>query len=609
LNSYHEEEVLGKAYDHRLMARLLTYLAPYKPSVAVAFVLILVLSALKLVGPYLTKVAIDEHIARGDVAGLARVAALFILALLAQFVLSYWQVYVMNLTGQRVMYDMRRQIFGHLQALHPAFFDRNPVGRLLTRVTTDVDALNELFTSGVVTIFGDVFMLVGIMVVLVALNWKLALASLAVLPALFAVTLVFKLRVRDSYRKVRTRVARLNAFLQEGITGMSVVQVFRQEDRKLDEFSRLNRSHMEANIESIFYYSVFYPTVEVLGAVAIGLILWYGGIQVLVGSLTLGALVAFVQYSEMFFRPISDLTEKFNILQGAMASSERIFKLLDTEPAIVDSGKPAPAAAPRGKGRIDFDSVWFAYRDQDWVLKDLNLHIAPGERIAVVGPTGAGKTTLGSLLLRFYDVQKGRVLIDGLDVREWSQTVLRRQFAVVLQDVHLFSGTIASNIRLGDREVSDQAVAEAAARVNLDRFLKKRRGLEEEVSERGATFSGGERQLISFARALVRDPAILILDEATSSVDTDTELLIREALERLLAGRTSIIIAHRLSTIQGADRIVVLHKGRVREVGTHQELLAGRGIYYRLYQLQYKEQELAVPAAASEAALLRPKSG
>jgi ATP-binding cassette subfamily B multidrug efflux pump len=608
---YHEEEVLGKAYDHRLMVRLLTYLTPYKSAVAAAFVLILLISALRLVGPYLTKVAIDDYIARSDMAGLAWVAGLFVLALLLQFFVTYWQIYLMNLTGQRVMFDMRRQIFGHLQELHPAFFDRNPVGRLLTRVTTDVDALNELFTSGVVAIFGDIFMLAGIMVVLLVLNWKLALASFAVLPALFAVTMIFKLRVRDSYRKVRTRLARLNAFLQESITGMSVVQLFKQEERKLDEFRLLNRSHMQANLESILYYALFYPMVELLGAVAIGLILWYGGFQILAGSLTLGALVAFLQYSEMFFRPISDLTEKFNILQGAMASSERIFKLLDTRPAIADPTlAPAPALlSSRGRGGIDFESVWFAYRGEDWVLKDINLSIAPGERIAVVGPTGAGKTSLTSLLLRFYDIQRGCIRVDGRDVRDFPQKELRRQFAIVLQDVHLFSGTIASNIRLGDVGISERAVSEAAERVNLGRFLAKRRGgLAEEVSERGATFSAGERQLIAFARALVRDPSILILDEATSSVDTDTEILVREALEQLLAGRTSIIIAHRLSTVQGADRIVVLHKGRVREVGSHQELLAARGIYYRLYQLQYKDQEIEA-AAAGQRALLRPEGG
>ncbi len=595
---YHEEEILGKAYDSRLMARLLGYLRPYKLAVIVSFFLILAISALKLVGPYLTKVAIDDYIANGDLAGLNLVAGLYLAALLAQFVLSYFQIYIMNLTGQRVMFDMRRELFAHLQRLHPAFFDKNPVGRLVTRVTTDVDALNELFTSGVVTVFGDVFLLLGIMIVLIALNWKLALVSFAVLPALFVATMVFKRRVRGSYRKVRLWIARINSFIQENITGMSVVQLFRQEPRKLDEFSNLNREHMEANLATIFYYALFYPTVELVSAVAIALIIWYGGGQILVGGLTIGALVAFIQYSEKFFRPISDLTEKFNIIQGAMASSERIFGLLDTAPAIVSPTQSGPLILPspqKGGGRIQFDNVWFAYQDEEWIIKDVNLDVRPGERIAVVGHTGAGKTTLTSLLLRFYDVQKGRILLDGTDVREWGLRTLRRQFGIVLQDVHLFAGTIGSNIRLGDPEITDDALAEAAATVHLDAFLSRLpKGLGEEVGERGATLSAGQKQLVSFARALAHDPKVLILDEATSSVDTDTEVVIRDALDRLMAGRTSIIIAHRLSTVQSADRIVVLHKGRVREIGSHQELLALRGIYYRLYQLQYQEQETAV---------------
>jgi ATP-binding cassette subfamily B protein len=597
--SYHEEEALGKIYDRRLMRRLLAYLGPYRLTVVFSFLLVIAASALKLVGPYLTKVAIDDYITRGNLEGLDVIALLYVLALVLQFAISFFQVYLMNMAGQRVMSDMRREIFTHLQRLQPAFFDKNPVGRLVTRVTTDVDALNELFTSGVVTIFGDIFMLLGIMVVLIYLDWRLALVTFTVLPALFAVTLIFKRRVREVYRKVRTRVAMLNAFIQENIVGMQVVQLFRQEPRKFAQYKELNRQHQDANLESVFQYALFYPAIEFLGAVAIALIIWYGGWQILLGGLTLGGLVAFIQYSEKFFRPISDLSEKFNILQGAMASSERIFKLLDTE---VTVATPAPAASgearrsPAKAGSIRFENVWFAYRDEEWVLEDLDLEVRPGETVAVVGHTGAGKTTLTSLLLRFYDVQRGRVLVDGVDVREWNLQDLRRQFGMVLQDVHLFSGTIASNIRLGDREITDREVAEAAAAVHLDGFVAGLpRGLEEEVKERGSSLSAGQKQLVSFARALVHDPRILILDEATSSVDTHTEILIREALERLLENRTSLVIAHRLSTIQKADRIVVMHKGRVREVGNHQELLARRGIYYRLYQLQYKDQEIAVP--------------
>lgn len=587
----HEEEVLGKVYDSRLMRRLLAYLAPYKLVVAVSFVLVLLVSGLKLVGPILTKIAIDEYIAVGDMEGLSRIALIFVLALVLQFVTSYFQVYIMNMAGQRVMADMRREIFSHLQSLHPSFFDKNPVGRLVTRVTTDVDALNELFTSGVVTIFGDIFMLLGIMGVLIYLDWRLALVTFAVLPALFAVTLVFKRRVRAVYRRVRSRIAMLNAFIQENIMGMTAVQLFRQEDRKFEEYSELNRQHTEANIESILHYAIFYPVVEVLSAVAIALIVWYGGGQILLGTLTLGGLVAFIQYSEKFFRPISDLSEKFNILQGAMASSERIFGLLDTDNAIRSPERPV--IPERREGRVEFESVSFAYEAEDWVLRDIDLEVRPGEMVAVVGHTGAGKSTLMNLLMRFYDVQRGRVLVDGVDVRDWDLEALRRQFGMVLQDVHLFSGTIASNIRLGDESISDEAITAAASAVNLDEWLATLpRGLHEEVKERGASLSAGQKQLVSFARALVHDPKILILDEATSNVDTHTEILVREALERLLESRTSIVIAHRLSTIQKADRIVVLHKGRIREVGTHQELLAERGIYFKLYQLQYREQEI-----------------
>jgi ATP-binding cassette, subfamily B, multidrug efflux pump len=613
---FQEEEALGKIYDRRLMRRLLAYLGPYKLTVVFSLLLVIAASALKLVGPYLTKVAIDDYIIRGNLEGLDGIALLYVLALALQFAVSFFQVYLMNMAGQRVMFDMRREIFSHLQRLQPAFFDKNPVGRLVTRVTTDVDALNELFTSGVVTIFGDVFMLLGIMMVLVYLDWRLALVTFTVLPALFGVTLLFKRRVREVYRKVRTRVAMLNAFIQENIVGMQVVQLFRQERRKFGQYSELNRQHQDANLESVFQYALFYPAIEFLGATAIALIIWYGGWQILVSGLTLGGLVAFIQYSEKFFRPISDLSEKFNILQGAMASSERIFKLLDTEVTVASLVPAAPGEARRGSaeaGSIRFENVWFAYQNEDWVLEDLDLEVRPGETVAVVGHTGAGKTTLTSLLLRFYDVRRGRVLVDGVDVRDWNLQDLRRQFGMVLQDVHLFSGTIASNIRLGDREITDPQLAEAAAAVHLDGLAGRLpeaasrpatsgllRGLEEEVKERGSSLSAGQKQLVSFARALVREPRILILDEATSNVDTHTEILIREALERLLENRTSLVIAHRLSTIQKADRIVVMHKGRVREVGNHQELLARRGIYYRLYQLQYKDQELAAPVLGGE---------
>ncbi len=591
-----EEEALGKIYDRRLMGRLLHYLSPYKTTVVVSFFLVLGASALKLVGPYLTKVAIDDYIASGNIRGLDRVALLYVAALVLQFVISFYQVYIMNMAGQRVMFDMRREIFSHLQDLEPAFFDKNPVGRLVTRVTTDVDALNELFTSGVVTIFGDVFMLLGIMMVMLYIDWHVALVTFTVLPALFAVTWVFKRRVRDVYRKVRTRIAMLNAFIQENIVGMQVVQLFRQEERKFDQYSELNRQHTAANLRSVFQYALFYPAIEILGAVAVALIIWYGGGQILLGALSLGGLVAFIQYSEKFFRPISDLSEKFNILQGAMASSERIFKLLDTPVGIA-----SPPAAFEGDGTVSsvrFESVSFAYHGEDWVLKDIDLEVRPGEMVAVVGHTGAGKSTLMSLLLRFYDVQRGRVLVNGVDVREWNLQELRKQFGMVLQDVHLFSGTIASNIRLGEVEISEESVAQAAAAVHLDGFVAGlARGLDEEVKERGSSLSSGQKQLVSFARALVHEPRILILDEATSNVDTHTEILIREALERLLENRTSIVIAHRLSTIQKADRIVVLHKGCVREVGSHQELLARRGIYYRLYQLQYRDQEIEAQKA------------
>ncbi|HSL22203.1 MAG TPA: ABC transporter ATP-binding protein [Vicinamibacterales bacterium] len=600
----HEEEVLGKAYDARLMRRLLRYLRPYKAQVLIALVSIISASLLQLAQPYLMKVAIDRYIARGDLQGMNLIALAFLIVLLASFALEYVQTYIMQLTGQRIMYDLRMQIYEHLQKLDVRYYDRNPVGRLMTRVTSDVDVLNEMFTSGVVTVFGDVFTLVGIMAVMLAMDWRLALVAFSVLPLIALVTQWFRKNVREYYRRVRIWIARINAFLQEHITGMSTLQLFRRETRSYERFDTINRSHRDANIDSIFYYAVFYPAIEIIGAIAAALIIWYGGGRVIQGTATLGALVAFLQYSQRFFRPISDLSEKFNILQGAMASSERIFSLLDTR-AEITSAVAQPVLQTRRHGEnsaIVFDRVWFAYNAEDYVLKNVSFEVAPGERVAIVGATGAGKTTIINLLMRFYDVSRGRILVDGTDIREMDLHQLRSLFSLVLQDVHLFSGTIGGNIRLGNDGISDEQVWSAARAVHADSFIERLPdGLASKVAERGSTLSVGQKQLLSFARALAFDPRVLILDEATSSVDTETELLIRDALQVLMARRTTIAIAHRLSTIQDMNKILVLHKGELREAGNHQELLAKRGLYYKLYQLQYKDQE-ARPARTSTSA-------
>ncbi len=590
-----EEQVLGKAYDGRLMRRLLVYIAPYRSSAVLALLLIISAAVLSILPPYLTKIAIDRYIQNHDLAGLNRVAALYVGILVAVLGLTYGQTMVMNLMGQKIMYDLRMQIFRHLEALDVAFFDRNPVGRLMTRVTTDVDALNELFTSGVISIFGDLCTLSGIVVTLFVLDFRLALAIFSVLPLLFLVTFTFKIKVRDSFRRVRTAIARINTFLQENITGTAVVQIFGQEKKQFEKFTRINCEHLEANLQSIFYYAVFYPLLELVGALAVALIVWYGGFKVLSGTLTLGALVAFIQYSDRFFRPISDLSEKYTILQAAMASSERIFKLLDTPPSIVS--RPDPRTLRVRSGHVEFRGVHFAYHPGDEVLHDVSFAVEPGEKVAIVGPTGAGKSTIISLLSRFYDIQQGQVLIDGVDIRDYDLQALRLSVGIVLQDVFLFSGSIANNIRLGNTEISDEQLRRAAEIVHASEFVEKlKAGYEARVGERGSSLSVGQKQLLAFARALAYDPGILVLDEATSSIDTETELLIRDAIEKLMVGRTCIIIAHRLSTIQNADRIIVLHRGRIREMGTHQELLKLKGIYWKLYQLQYKDQLVASPA-------------
>ena len=585
-----EEEVLGKAYDARLMRRLLGYLRPYRGAAALAVVCLVAGSALSILQPFLIKVAIDEHISNYNLAGLGNVAALYVLTLLGVFGLSYGQTWLINLTGQKIMRDLRMEIFRHLQNTDVAFFDKNPVGRLMTRVTTDVDALNELFTAGVISVFDDIFTLTGIIIFLFVLNYKLALAIVIILPLLAFVTLMFKIKVRYSYRLVRTAIARINSFLQENITGASVVQLFSQEERQYKRFKAVNKEHLDANILSIFYYAIFYPILETISALAIGVIIWYGGHEVLGGVLTIGTLIAFIQYSDRFFKPISDLSEKYTILQSAMASSERIFKLLDTPPAV--TAPASPKAAEAKEGSIEFRNVGFAYNPGNPVLHDVSFKVSPGEKIAVVGATGAGKSTIISLLSRFYDVSEGSILVDGVDVRRYDLRGLRRSIGIVLQDVFLFSGNIEENIRLWETGMTREQVRHAAETVHAARFIDGLDGkFDARIGERGSSLSVGQKQLLSFARALAFNPKILVLDEATSSIDTETELLIRDALEKLMAGRTSIVIAHRLSTIQNADRILVLHHGRVREIGTHQELLRLKGIYWKLYQLQYKDQD------------------
>ncbi len=646
--SAQDDDVVGKVYDRHLMRRLLTYLRPYKVQTTLAALSIIFKASSDVMGPYLVKVAVDtymsdtppaklswlaRHLSPQPMTGITQIGLLYLGALLVTYLLEFLQTYTMQWTGQKIMFDMRSQIFRHLQRMSPSFFDHHPVGRLVTRVTSDVDALNEMFTSGVLAIFEDVFVLAFIVIIMLRMSWPLALLAISVIPAILYVTRIFRRHVRDSYRRQRHATARINSFTQEYVSGMSIVQLFNRERRAFNDYSAVNAENKKAWSDAIFAYALYYPIVEFLSSTAIALVIWFGGDAVLrnagftngglrhsiFGTVTLGVLIAFIQYAQRFFRPIQDLSDKYNILQAAMAASERVFKLLDTEPTIVS---PVHPIAGDGSGRVEFRNVWFTYQkldeaqltriahatdedlrtyaDIEWILSGVSFVVEPDETAAIVGHTGAGKTTITSLMMRFYDIQRGTILVDGVDVREQDLKKLRQRFGVVLQDPFLFSGTISDNIRLGSSWITDERLERAADEVNVGDFIRTLPlKFAEPVRERGATLSTGQKQLISFARALAHDPGILVLDEATSSVDTDTELRVRLALSRMITGRTSILIAHRLSTIQRADTILVMHKGQLRERGTHQQLLAQRGLYWKLYQLQYRDQELGTGSDAT----------
>jgi ATP-binding cassette, subfamily B, multidrug efflux pump len=593
VKQYHEEEAIGKTYDLQVARRLLRYLKPYFRVLLAALAFTLLLNLLGILQPKFTEYAIDWYILPRKTDGLTLFVGLYLASQLLRLVFSYFQSIFVNTIGQYVMFDIRKELYSKLQNQEVAYYDRNPVGRIMTRLTTDVDSLNQLFTDGVTDLLGDLVMIGAIITVMVWTDPRLTLVSLLTVPLLFAATTWFRRGARKGYDLVRTRIARINAFLQEHFAGAQTVQIFNAEAKSVSKFDHINEQYRKANIDTIFYYAVFFPLVDLIGAIGIALIIWYGGYRVMQNTpghtvLTLGALVAFIQYSQQLFQPIRDISDKYNVLQAAVVASHRIFKTLDQPIAVLPPEKAVKAE--RARGRIEFQNVWFAYKDDDWVLKDVSFTVEPGQSIALVGHTGSGKTTITNLLMRFYDIQRGRILLDGVDLRDWDLRSLRKNFAVVLQEVFLFSGSIAGNIRLGREDINEERVRWAAQEVHADSFIRRLKGeYEAEVRERGAGLSVGQKQLISFARALAFDPAILILDEATSSIDTETEQLIQRAIERVMRNRTSIVVAHRLSTIQNADRIIVLHHGEIREQGTHQELLAERGLYWKLYKLQYAD--------------------
>jgi ATP-binding cassette subfamily B protein len=595
VKQFHEEESIGKTYDAQIARRLLRYLRPYVRMLIPALALTLVLNVIGILQPKFTQYAIDWFILPRQINGLTLFCVIYLAIWFLRFLFAYIQEVLLNTVGQRVMYDLRRELYQKLQQQEVAYYDRNPVGRIMTRLTSDVDALNELFTSGIIDVLGDVVMIFAIIAMMLWMDWQLTLVTLITVPMLFGATTWFRKHARRGYDMVRTRVARLNAFLQEHISGAQSVQIFNAEEKSRQQFHVINDDHRNANVTTIFYYAIFFPLVDLIGAVGVALVIWFGGWRVMHNTntttvLSLGALVAFIQYSQQLFQPIRDISDKYNVLQAAVVASHRIFKTLDLPIAITTPEHPRKSG--RAAGRIEFENVWFAYKGEDWVLKDVSFTVEPGQSVALVGHTGSGKTTITNLLMRFYDVQRGRVLLDGVDVREWDLHSLRQNFAVVLQDVFLFSGTVEGNIRLGREDITSEKVIWAAREVRADRFIERLpEGYQSEVKERGAGLSVGQKQLISFARALAFDPAIMVLDEATSSIDTETEQLIQQAIELVMRDRTSIVVAHRLSTIQRAHRIIVMHHGEIREMGSHQELLANRGLYWKLYRLQYAEDE------------------